>query len=60
MYGVSQEQFPQYYRPNIWPREHVPELEGAFKGLGGCMVSVGVMLAGHCSRCGKALVLTRS
>jgi len=38
-------------RPNIWPRQDLPELEGAFKELGRLVVSVGQLLVGHCDRC---------
>ncbi|PWZ10695.1 hypothetical protein Zm00014a_026928 [Zea mays] len=42
--------YPSYCRPNIWPKDHLPELEIAFKGLGKLMLEVGLMLAHHCDR----------
>lgn len=44
------QQFPSYLRPNIWPREHLPELEPAFKRLGRIIVSVGRLLMQSCDR----------
>ncbi|XP_068653411.1 uncharacterized protein [Aristolochia californica] len=44
------ERYPSYCRPNIWPRNSLPELEVAFKSLGKLMVEVGLMLAYHCDR----------
>ncbi len=32
--------YPAYYRPNVWPRKQLPELEGIFKGLGGLIYQV--------------------
>nr|BAK00372.1 predicted protein [Hordeum vulgare subsp. vulgare] len=40
--------YPSYCRPNIWPADHLPELEIAFKALGKLMLEVGLMLARHC------------
>lgn len=34
-------------QPNVWPRDTVPELEGAYKSLGRLMVDVGAMLGYH-------------
>jgi hypothetical protein len=42
--------YPSYYRPNVWPRQHLPALEGAFKDLGQLVVRVGLLLAHHCNR----------
>ncbi|KAL6610625.1 hypothetical protein ACP70R_040594 [Stipagrostis hirtigluma subsp. patula] len=42
--------YPSYCRPNIWPTDHLPELEIAFKALGKLMLEVGLMLAHHCDR----------
>lgn len=39
---------PAFLEPNIWPTEHIPALEGAFKDLGNLIVSVGRQLAVHC------------
>ena len=39
---------PAFLEPNIWPTEHLPTLEGAFKDLGNLIVSVGRKLAVHC------------
>ncbi|RLN27618.1 uncharacterized protein C2845_PM05G30250 [Panicum miliaceum] len=44
--------YPSYCRPNIWPTDHLPELEIAFKALGKLMLEVGLMLAHHCDRYG--------
>uniref|UniRef100_A0A0A9DED5 Non-haem dioxygenase N-terminal domain-containing protein n=1 Tax=Arundo donax TaxID=35708 RepID=A0A0A9DED5_ARUDO len=40
--------YPSYCRPNIWPADHLSELEIAFKALGKLMLEVGLMLAHHC------------
>ncbi|GJM89697.1 hypothetical protein PR202_ga05909 [Eleusine coracana subsp. coracana] len=54
--------YPSYCRPNIWPTDHLPELETvrpefmaflflssvAFKALGKLILEVGLMLAHHC------------
>ncbi|CAL4894778.1 unnamed protein product [Urochloa decumbens] len=40
--------YPSYCRPNIWPMDHLPEFEVAFKDLGKLMLEVGLMLAHHC------------
>jgi isopenicillin N synthase-like dioxygenase len=37
-----------YAKPNIWPRDHIPEFEGAFKSLGRLMYRVGLEIAGLC------------
>ena len=37
-------------RPNLWPGEELPELREAFRALGGLMIRVGLLLAGHCDR----------
>ena len=39
-----------YYSPNIWPQQHLPQLETAFKQLGALIIRVGLSLAGHCSK----------
>ena len=41
-------QYPSYTRPNIWPRDSVPELEMAFKELGRLMYDVGMKLLHAC------------
>ena len=41
---------PPSRRPNIWPREDLPELEGAFKALAALIVRVGLLLAAHCDK----------
>jgi isopenicillin N synthase-like dioxygenase len=38
---------PSYCRPNVWPQQALPQLEGAFKALGSLMVEVGGHLARH-------------
>jgi len=40
--------YPSYCRPNLWPEEGLPELQGAFMGLGQLMLEVGSNLARHC------------
>eukprot|EP00475_Leptophrys_vorax_P011710 TRINITY_DN1824_c0_g1_i1.p1 TRINITY_DN1824_c0_g1~~TRINITY_DN1824_c0_g1_i1.p1 ORF type:complete len:404 (+),score=106.47 TRINITY_DN1824_c0_g1_i1:54-1214(+) len=40
--------WPEFYAPNIWPKEDMPELEVAAKDLGRLVVSVGQALAKHC------------
>ncbi|KAL6848639.1 hypothetical protein ACP4OV_021222 [Aristida adscensionis] len=42
--------YPSFCRPNIWPTNHLPEFEIAFKDLGKLMFEVGLMLAHHCDR----------
>jgi hypothetical protein len=52
-YDVDQDtaaRYQAYYSPNIWPQEHLPQLETAFKQLGSLIISVGLKLAGHCSK----------
>ena len=39
------ERYPAFYHPNIWPREELPELEHAFKAMGGLIVEVRVHAA---------------
>ncbi|KAJ3679903.1 hypothetical protein LUZ60_016181 [Juncus effusus] len=42
--------YPSFCRPNKWPTDNLPELEGAFKTLGKLIFDVGLMLAHHCDR----------
>ncbi len=42
--------YPEYLRPNIWPREALPALEPAFKDLGQLVVHVGQLLTAHCDQ----------
>jgi len=42
--------FPSFLAPNIWPKDDLPELEGAFKTLGKLVVDVGLLLAKQCDR----------
>ncbi len=44
------QQHPAYFRPNIWPSQHLPALEGAFKELGQLIVHVGMLLTHHCDK----------
>lgn len=39
-----------YCRPNLWPRDTLPELEHAFKDLGRLIFNVGLLLAYHCDK----------
>jgi isopenicillin N synthase-like dioxygenase len=39
--------YPEVCCPNIWPRDHLPALEFAFKDLGKLITSVGALLAYH-------------
>jgi len=39
--------YPSFLHPNIWPKEHLPELEPAFKEFGQLIVEVGQRLAFH-------------
>ncbi|KAI8466574.1 MAG: dioxygenase domain-containing protein [Monoraphidium minutum] len=43
------QKYRDYYTDNRWPRESLPELEPALKGLGRLMVSVGLLLADRCT-----------
>ena len=42
--------YPGYYRPNIWPKKSLPELEPAFKALGQIIITAGMLLMEHCDR----------
>jgi hypothetical protein len=44
--------YPDFYGANIWPTQHLPELEAAFKNLGQLIVSTGHSLAQKCDRLG--------
>ncbi|RZB47168.1 hypothetical protein D0Y65_050985 [Glycine soja] len=44
------QRYPSYCRPNIWPRNALPELEVAFKALGKLIFDIGLMLAYHCDQ----------
>ncbi|CAG8726351.1 14769_t:CDS:2, partial [Funneliformis caledonium] len=49
--NVTEEQlkeFPMYCRPNLWPREDLPEFEVAFKDLGCFIIDVGKLVARAC------------
>ena len=46
--GADGESHTYYARPNIWPRDHIPEFEGAFKSLGRLMYDVGLKVADLC------------
>ena len=39
-----------FAHPNIWPTKEMPELEGAFMGLGQTIVSVGMLIAEQCDK----------
>jgi isopenicillin N synthase-like dioxygenase len=39
---------PEFYAPNIWPTEDLPELETAAKDVGRLVVAAGQALAKHC------------
>lgn len=45
------EKYPHYTRPNVWPREELPELEGAFKQLGKMIHEVGMLVLHQCLKC---------
>lgn len=52
-YNVNEElaaTYKSYYRPNIWPDQHLPDLQPAFKSLGQLIVHAGVQLTQHCNR----------
>jgi len=40
--------YPHYCRPNVWPRDSLPELEPALKACGRLMVDCGLLLAARC------------
>mmetsp|Transcript_13559 Transcript_13559/g.24027 ORF Transcript_13559/g.24027 Transcript_13559/m.24027 type:complete len:489 (+) Transcript_13559:41-1507(+) len=42
--------WPEFAAPNLWPRAHLPELEGAFTSLGRTVVGAGALLAAQCDR----------
>jgi len=41
---------PEVSSANIWPTEHLPSLEHAFKALGQLIIQVGINLAHHCDK----------
>ena len=41
-------EYPSYTRPNIWPSEHVPDLEESFKELGALVYRVGMRILELC------------
>lgn len=43
-------QFPSFAAPNIWPSEHIPQMEQSFMSLGQLMVSTGLLVAAQCDR----------
>ena len=43
-------EYPSFAHPNIWPTEHLPELEPAFMELGQTIVRVGKLVAKQCDR----------
>lgn len=42
--------YPAFIHPNIWPKQELPQLEGAFKGLGQLIVDVGILVAQQCDK----------
>jgi isopenicillin N synthase-like dioxygenase len=42
------ETYPEFVHPNIWPKEHLPDLEPAFKNLGMAILEVGRLVANQC------------
>lgn len=44
------ESFPSSARPNVWPKQDLPELEAAFMDLGALVVQVGILVAKHCDK----------
>eukprot|EP00879_Flechtneria_rotunda_P015812 GHRR01016535.1.p1 GENE.GHRR01016535.1~~GHRR01016535.1.p1 ORF type:complete len:370 (+),score=93.59 GHRR01016535.1:586-1695(+) len=48
--AATAQRHKSYYTPNIWPHQHLPQLESSFKDLGSLIVAVGLKLAGHCSK----------
>jgi len=40
--------YPAFCAPNIWPKEHLPELEQQFKEVGKLVVEAGLLLAKQC------------
>jgi len=44
------EKYPAFCHPNIWPKEDLPELEYAFKAMGGLVVDVGLLVARQCDK----------
>jgi isopenicillin N synthase-like dioxygenase len=41
-------EYPSYTRPNIWPSEHVPDLEESFKELGALIYRIGMRILEVC------------
>ncbi len=39
---------PAFFAPNVWPSNHIPELESAFVEVGQLVHSVGIMVAQCC------------
>jgi len=42
--------FPEVCRPNIWPKDDIPEFETAFKELGELVCRVGLLVTKFCDR----------
>ncbi|CAM6129197.1 unnamed protein product [Calypogeia fissa] len=47
---VLMERYPTQCRNNLWPKEHLPELESTMKELGSLIIEVGFLLAHHCDK----------
>jgi len=47
-------QYPTFAHPNIWPKEDLPALEPAFKGMGAVIQSTGLLVAALCDKFVKA------
>jgi len=42
--------YPSFCKPNIWPKEDLPQLEFAFKAMGQLVVEVGLLVARQCDK----------
>lgn len=47
---------PAFFAPNVWPTEHLPEVESTFREVGGLIHEVGIMVAKCCDSYVSSLV----
>ncbi|PSC69333.1 2-oxoglutarate (2OG) and Fe(II)-dependent oxygenase superfamily [Micractinium conductrix] len=48
--AAAAQRYPALARPNLWPRDALPELECAFKTLGQLIIKVGLLLMQHADK----------
>ncbi len=47
---------PAFFAPNVWPTEHLPDIESTFKNVGSLIHEVGIMVAKCCDSYVSSLV----